>query len=528
MESLILNLLVTLSFLLFSARRLLTYLHAYQQEEYDSVRFLCWMRHKLVIDKRLSLGLLVLSLVFLTVPVSPLIWNGVLGTLFIGFALREADPRKTGKKKLVLTARAKRIFLFALFACTVLAVCWTGQVFPMLWLIPVHMIPLTLVISNFALQPYEDATQKKYWNEAHDKLLKLKPYVIGITGSYGKTSIKHILGHILQAAAPTLITPGSVNTPMGITRIIREQLEPRHKYMVSEMGAYGPGSIERLCRLTPPDMGIISVIGHAHYERFKSLETVAGAKFELAEAVIEKNGKVIAHEETLAFEKPKNLLNAHKDVFTTCGKGADTRLQIKGISQNINGLSVDIAWDGRDYTLEAPLFGLHHGTNMALAFAAAASLGIPVKTILTALRSTPQIAHRLEVKPQPNGGLLIDDAFNSNPAGFASALDLLDMLGREKKGRRILITPGMVELGDSHDEQHTAIGKLAAEKTDIVLAVRPERIRSFTAEIKSEGQLIEMDSFAAARAWLQDNAQANDVILIENDLPDVYEALPKI
>src|SRR5206468_12245453 len=129
---------------------------------------------------------------------------------------------------------------------------------------------------------------------AHSKLQRLNPVVIGVTGSYGKTSVKHILGHVLETAGPTLITPGSVNTAMGIARVIRERLQPHHRYLVVEMGAYGIGSIRRLCALTPPRLGIISAIGKAHYERFKSLDAVAQAKFELAEAAAGNGGSVVA------------------------------------------------------------------------------------------------------------------------------------------------------------------------------------------------------------------------------------------
>src|SRR6202050_4878731 len=122
--------------------------------------------------------------------------------------------------------------------------------------------------------------------------------VIAVTGSYGKTSVKHILGHVLETAAPTLITPGSVNTAMGIARVVRERLQPHHRYFVVEMGAYGPGSIRRLCALTPPKMGLVTAIGMAHYERFKTLETVAAAKFELAEAVAEQGRTLLAGADT--------------------------------------------------------------------------------------------------------------------------------------------------------------------------------------------------------------------------------------
>ncbi len=531
MLELVLTILVPVAAVAFTMRRLLTYLHAYQQEEYDSRLYFRWLWEKRTFDKRLSGLLLLVGLILLFAPHPDWLESAMVAALFLVFALREKDPRKEGaKKKLVLTQRARRIFSFALL---INAMIIAGAAFPhtpLLWLIPVQLIPFTLALANFALKPFEDAVQQKFWTEAHNKVTELNPTVIGITGSFGKTSVKHILGHILQSAAPTLITPGSVNTPMGVTRIIREQLEKRHKYFVVEMGAYGPGSIKRLCDLTPPDLGVVTAIGHAHYERFKTLETVATAKFEMAEAAIAKDGRMVAHEDTLGYEKPGALHKTHPDRFTKVGPSMEADIRILDTRQSAGGMQVDIRWQGEQYTLEAPLYGLHHGSNMAIAFAIGITLGLPPAHIVTALKTCPQIAHRLEVKPRGSGGLLIDDAYNSNPGGFRAALDMLDLLADGR--RRIVITPGMVEMGKAHDEEHEKIGNYAAAKTDIAIAVQPNRIPSFVsaygAAKSDKQQLVTVSSFSEAQAWLALHGKDDDVILLENDLPDVYENAPRV
>ncbi len=186
--------------------------------------------------------------------------------------------------------------------------------------------------------PNETAVQKRFWSEAHQKLLSLKPTIVGITGSYGKTSTKHLLGHILEMQAPTLITPGSVNTPMGIARVVRERLAAHHRFFVCEMGAYGPGSIERLCRLAPPDVAVITAIGMAHYERFKTLDTVARTKFELAEAVAEKNGTVILAEQVLEFEYAKDFRRRYNEKTIVVGTEEDCALRIGSATQTENGI----------------------------------------------------------------------------------------------------------------------------------------------------------------------------------------------
>lgn len=361
--------------------------------------------------------------------------------------------------------------------------------------------------------------------------------MIGITGSFGKTSVKHILGHILKMNAPTLITPGSVNTPMGITRIIREQLDESHKFFIVEMGAYGKYSIKRLCDLTPPDFGILTAIGHAHYERFKTLDAVAETKYELANAVLDKGGKNIVHERTLRFDYSNGVKTANEASFIVCGEPGmeymrDSDVQIQQIDQTIEGLVVKLHWKGTDHTVRAPLFGLHHGHNLALCFITAIELGLEEEAIHTALKTVPQIQHRLEVKKMPDGRTIIDDAFNSNPIGFKSAIELLHMLGNaepDNPARTILITPGMIEMGKAHDESHRSLGALAGKLCDVIVVVKGERIPTFIEGFKAEGpdkDIIEVNSFTEASSWAETHKAANDVILIENDLPDIYERVP--
>jgi UDP-N-acetylmuramoyl-tripeptide--D-alanyl-D-alanine ligase len=292
------------------------------------------------------------------------------------------------------------------------------------------------------------------------------------------------------------------------------------------MGAYGPGSIARLCRLAPPTLGLITAIGKAHFERFKSLDTVARTKFELAEAVAGRHGTVITCEPVLGFAAAKAFADAHADMMVICGERTGLALELISIRQDRDALAVAVVWQGTRYDLVAPLFGSHQGWNVALAFAAACTLGIDPETVRLALRSTPQIAHRLEVRKLPDGSMVIDDAYNANPVGFAAALDLVAGL-KEQPGRAILITPGMVELGAAHDEEHARLGHKAAGMIDLLVPVVPDRIRTFVDAFRQSAPpaaaVLPCTTFAAARDWLAANRRGGDVVLIENDLPDLYE-----
>jgi len=517
-----------LACLWFAARRGLTYLQYFQQDEYDGSRFLRWLASSRSIDIKLSLGLAVLAIVqMLPLAAIPAWTFPLLGAVaFCIAAWREKDPRKHGKKKLVLTQRARRVLIVAavLFtAATVAAAFFTAPLW--CWLLLVQAIPFALVLANLALSPVEARIQLGFWNEAHQKLAGLDPMVIGITGSFGKTSTKHILGHVLSSFAPTLITPGSVNTPMGVSRIVREQLAARHKFFVVEMGAYGRGSIARLCRLTPPRLGVITAIGEAHYERYRSLEAVAEAKFELAEAVERRGGKMILNAELLAFARAAQFTSGYRGNVVLCGTSADADVRITELTQDGRGLSLKLTWQQQPYELRIPLFGLHHGRNAAVAFAAACTLGMPPDDVVLVMSRTPQIEHRLEVKPYRNGATLIDDAYNSNPSGFEAALEVLQIL-RPQGGRTILVTPGILELGSLHEQTHEMLGKRAANGLDVLLAVAPARIETFITSFSTHAPkavVVRCASFEAADQWLAANVQANDVVLMENDLPDLYE-----
>jgi UDP-N-acetylmuramoyl-tripeptide--D-alanyl-D-alanine ligase len=515
------------SFGAFLFRRLLRYLHIYQQEEYDGLRFFKWLIRTRSFDFWISCLLILAGLAIYKLGLPRFLLALFLVPLFIAAAMFEPDPRKAAKKKLVMTNRAKRIFgiAFLLGLCAAYFILRKGSF--LFWVLLVQFLPACLVLANLLLKPYENAVQLRFKNEASAKLARIAPKIVGITGSFGKTSVKHILGHVLELNGPTLFTPGSVNTLMGIARVIRERMTSDCRTFIVEMGAYGKGSIRKLCAFTPPQYGVITALGAAHYERFKSLNAVAEAKFELAEAVLANGtGRIIIHESVLAQDYARRFVAAHRDRFIVCGAGAEADARMLEAKQTEAGIELSLLWKDKTYDLFAPLFGLHHAGNIALAFVSAATFGVAPGRVIAALRTTPQIAHRLEVKPQADDTLIIDDAYNANPIGFEAAVELLSALAVKKGGRRILITPGLAELGAKHDEEHARLGALAAAHTDIALAVKPDRIPTFCEAYKNakgEDGLVLVENLAAAQDWLRLHARPKDIVLYENDLPDLYE-----
>ncbi|MBT4989441.1 MAG: UDP-N-acetylmuramoyl-tripeptide--D-alanyl-D-alanine ligase [Rickettsiales bacterium] len=520
-------------FLAFKLRRTLVLCHLYQQEEYLNSRFLRLVfKDFRFIDRKFTIGSITTFLIYNYYPAN-LIVMPIYAAFIIILISRQFNPIKHAKKPLVLTKRIRAIIFVCLILNITLSVTFT-QLFGikyhfLLYIILIQLLPISLALSNLILAPNENFIQKRFYNEAKAILARNKPVIIAITGSYGKTSTKYILQHILSSTVQSLATPGSVNTVMGIVRIIREKLKPEHKYFIVEMGAYGLGSIDRLCRLSSPDHGIITAIGVAHLERYKLAENVAKAKFELSNYVDQAKGYLAINCDQISegYIASYNKVSADKCLYVSqfdMKKTGD--FQITNARNTIEGIKFDLVIEKEQYSIAAPIYGLQQVDNIALSFALAMKIGLDPDLIIASLCKLPQVKHRLEVKKEGKN-IIIDDAYNSNPAGFKAALDVVEMFGANNKdARRIVVTPGMVEMGDKHYLEHKKLGKLIALKCDILIAILPERIESLISSFQQNAPdkiVMRFANFKIAKEWLDSNAQANDILLFENDLPDLYE-----
>ena len=522
-----------LSILFFVYKRTLFYSLFFQQERYSTVSFSKFIFNKFqLIDKKLSL-ILFFYTIFAT---GTKIYNLdmiIISLLFLIFAFLTPNPRSGfAKKKLDITKRLKRILEISFIFDVLFLLSLSSYIYKLnakniycfcevmgYMILFIQSLPFMLIISNIILSPIEMFVKHHYVAEAKAILKKYNPIVIGITGSFGKTSTKNILNHILSSVASSMTTARSINTLMGITQVIREELKPSYKYFIVEVGTSKKGRIRKICNLVKPQYGILTAIGSAHFESFKSKDAIAREKFDLIKSVINNNGSYIINP-FLVDEKYIKRFRTDK-----------TNFSISDVNVSSNGISFQLKYNKQKYNISAPIFGTHQAQNISLAFIMALKLGIPADTIIASLKTLPQTEHRLEVKTQ-EGLTIIDDAFNSNIDGFKSALSTLKILATEKKGRAILITPGMVELGREHDAQHKEVAKVALDTCDIVIAVVPERIKAFvdkfTVEKSTDQEIILVNTLAEARQWLSANSKRNDVVLYENDLPDVFEAKIKI
>lgn len=448
--------------------------------------------------------------------------------------------KKKHKKPLVFTKRVWRIYGVTLAVSEGIFVAMAvllgvGVIAPFYRSASIDAASIGLMIAVFSwafvifsvilLKPVENLINRKYWNEAHD-ILKSMPdlTVIGITGSYGKTSTKHYLNTILTEEFDVLMTPGSYNTPMGVIRTVREMMKPYHSIFICEMGAKQKGDIKEICDLVDPRIGIITAVGPMHLESFKTMENVQSTKFELADALPADGYAVINNDfEYCANRKVDNV----KAVRYCVGeKGASScEYWADDVNYSPDGAEFTVRGkDGFEMKFATKLVGGCNISNLTAAIIVALHLGMSGESIRRAVARIEQVEHRLNLKRTPGGVTIIDDAFNSNPSGSAMALEVLSGM---KGGKRIVVTPGMIELGDKQHELNKEFGKNIAKSADIAIVVGQYNREAITEGISEVGfpkeNLYEVASFNEAQKVLSGILASGDSVLYENDLPDTFK-----
>lgn len=441
------------------------------------------------------------------------------GVLLVVYARR--IRYRNAKKPLVETARIGR-----LFACmiVVLAALWWALEYTVTGCagLVVILTPLLAVLCNILMTPIENSVKRWYFNDAKKKLLGRKDLIrIGITGSYGKTSTKFILGAILQQRYHTLVPPSSYNTPMGLTRVIREQLGDEHRAFVAEMGARHVGDIAELCRLVHPQYAVLTSVGPQHLETFGKIENVMKAKYELIEGLPE-NGVAVFNGDNEYVRRLWAQTNRKKYLYAfSPGKSAD--VWAENVRSGPDGSRFDVVQkDGSRFACRTPLLGRHNILNVLGGVAIALALGMTKEEIAAGVALVQPVEHRLQIIPTGNGVTVIDDAFNSNPEGSASAIEVIAQF----PGRKIVVTPGMVELGEKEDTENYLFGKLMSGTCDFVFLIGPKRTKPIYNGLADGGFPIEnifvSRSLDEATAQMGGILRAGDVVLFENDLPDHY------
>ena len=439
----------------------------------------------------------------------------------------------TAKKPLVMTGRAWRILVASTFL-TVLAALVVPGVMHISWGWPYDVgswallslacfvaLPRVLVLGDVLVSPIQKAINGSYLRRARAKLNEVAPTVVGVTGSFGKTSTKFAIEGLIGPRAAVLATPGSFNTPLGVCRTINEQLSASHRFFIVEMGAYGEGEIAELVAFVRPSIGVLTAIGPAHLERFGSLEVTARAKYEIVRD-LPPDGVAVMNVDD---ERVRVLADSTTHVAVT-RYGIDPAgrpdVSARRVQTTAEGTKFTLVAGGEEIDVSMKLLGRHALGHVLAAAAVALACGRRPAELKGPIAALRPVEHRLQIIEGTGGVTVIDDAYNSNPEGAAAALEVLDAMPGERK---LVVTPGIIELGPLQAEANEIFGRRAAAVADTLIVVaktnREALVQGATAD--GGGDVITVDSLEEAQARLGEILRPGDVVLFENDLPDQYE-----
>jgi UDP-N-acetylmuramoyl-tripeptide--D-alanyl-D-alanine ligase len=524
-------------------------LHMLQLDSYANDRLLQWLAAQ-PLSRLIELPSGLCHVVFLTMTL--VVPTRLVNTTLIlagwvvceaGLLLQAYLKAEQSKKPLVYTGRAQRILGTALaLSCAVMVLStWLALsrlqpelamplgvravlVILLAALAVIQLSPLATVLANIILSPVQNAINQTYLRRAQRHLRDVRPLVIGITGSYGKTSTKYLLEHLLSNHRQVLKTPLSYNTLMGVCRVINEHLEAGCEVFIAEMGAYRRGDIKELCDFVHPTIGILTAIGPQHLERFKTIENVQATKYELIEALPSSGVAIFNNDD------PRCRALADRTTHTrvlrygveTTGQSLD--LWAENIAMGPEGLSFTLAGkEGGHMDVRTILLGRHNVLNILGACCAALAIGIQLAELAKAIQYLPAVPHRLQLMDNGSGVTVIDDSYNSNPTG---AMEALEVLGSFTTGQRILVTPGMVELGALEGQLNEELGAKAAEVCDYVVLVGVERTKPLVRGLQCKSfppeKIRIVRDLKGATIVLPTIVTVGDTVLFENDLPDLY------
>lgn len=508
----------------YAARRLEYFLHMAQQNSYRPERYRRWLRGRnradyCIID---HIAVIVVAALGILLPR----WSMVAAMIF-AVVQTFSWKRPPVKKALVWTDRAKRLYAAA-YVPVVLLLIWFAMCDLLLDMIVgaaaaafmISGLPTVMWLAVAARQPFENARNRKFVDDAA-RIIREMPQLttIGITGSYGKTSSKVLVGRVLSEARHTLITQDSFNTPMGITITVRNKLKPIHQVFVAEMGARQRGDIKELCDIVQPKIGILTAIGPQHLETFGSIEAVADTKFELIDALPADGLAVLNIDDEIIAARAKNL-QVPMVSYALDDKSAD--FTARDIELTPQGMTFTLVTPQGEQRVQTKMLGRHNVYNILAAAAVACHLGLSLGEIARAVAQVPPVEHRLALK-NAGGFTIIDDAFNANPSGAHAAVEVLAAM---PGGRKMIITPGMVELGSEQERLNREFAEFAAKNLDFVVIVGQKQSAPLLAGVQaaglSEDKYLVANNLGEAAAFMRGWVRPGDYVLFENDLPDSY------
>ena len=514
-------------------------IHYFQLESYQFPGYFRTIRRNLFksVLPGFSLCILLIAAVLLAAGVFHL--QGWLLLVFAGvilipggYLIGRLFSEKKAKKALAYTPRIKRFYCVSFIVFTLILFLLAQSVhsddilntqnristaailfFPML-------LPIWIAVGGLLAWPVEKAISEMYFRDAQRILRERNDLIrIGITGSWGKTSVKFILGTILEEKYHTLVTPASFNTPMGVTKVIRTRLEPSHRVFIAEMGARHVGDIKEMCRLVHPQKGVITSVGPQHLDTFKTTERVAKTKFELIESLPADGSAYFADDQDICRQLYQKT-SVHKVI-----SGLDSQYDdvwAEDITFSPEGCSFLLCREGERIHCHTQLLGELNIRNILLSASVAMEMGLSLAQTARGISRIKPIEHRLQLIRHPGGIAVIDDAFNSNIQGAKQAFQVLKQFPQN----RIIVTPGMVELGEKEYDMNRQFGEAMADCCDIAILVGKKRSEAIIEGLKNKGvssdSVLVVANLDEATVKLREIGAPGDTVLFENDLPDNY------
>lgn len=517
------------------------FLHMIQLEGYKNEEYKRWIKTSpKAYPKKIKISLIILTAVLLLYII--FIKSNILLYIYIGLwvllTLGTLDFKKEEpKKKLEFTPRAKRLYISSLLVnilqllilFIIIKILFSnGKTSITIILYGLFIINFlqgrNMILANAIVNPIEKRINTYYYTMAQEKIKSMDDLdTVGITGSFGKTSTKFIVDTILKEKYRVLKTPESYNTPMGISKVINSKLTNDYEIFIAEMGARYIGDIKEIAKLVHPKIGVITSIGPAHLETFKNIENIMKTKYELIEE-LPSDGIAIFNYDNKYLRKLADKTFKEKILY---GLENQEKLDIYATDIEVSELGSSFILkdkSGEEIKCTTKLLGKHNIYNILAGASVAKALGLTFEEIRRGIAKIEPIPHRLNIINPGTGVIVIDDTFNSNPVGVKAALEVLNQF---KEGRKIIITPGMVELGDKEEESNREFGVRISTVCDYVILVGKNRTKPIYKGLKESGynenNIIVVQNLDEATKEFQKIVRPKDIVLFENDLPDNYE-----
>jgi UDP-N-acetylmuramoyl-tripeptide--D-alanyl-D-alanine ligase len=383
-------------------------------------------------------------------------------------------------------------------------------------------VPLVVDTALAITAPLERHLANRFVRQAAARLEHIRPTVVAITGSYGKTTTKGYVTHLLTGSASVVPTPASFNNRAGLARAINENLTPGTEVFVAEMGTYGRGEIAEMCEWVRPDVAVITAIGPVHLERMRDEAEIAQAKAEILTharvAVLNTDSPELGSIAEQAEAQGKRVYRCSG----TTPEAVDVGVVAEGERLRIFVSEPPSSCQGAELA-KFDAIDVAPG-NVACAVAVALELGIRHDLIAKRLVDLPTARHRREITTGQTGATVIDDTYNANPAGATAALSVLTRLAVDGH-RSVVVTPGMVELGARQQLENARFAEAAAKlATDLLIVGQTNApgLLAGVARAGSNAQVVRVATREQAVAWVTERVGPGDVVLYENDLPDHY------